>query len=65
MIMIDVHPRVAMAILRHSQIAPTMGSVLFWGDIWGQANSLSGGPAPAQFKGSPPRRPSRPAARAG
>jgi hypothetical protein len=27
------------------------GSVLFWGDIWGQANSLSGGPAPAQFKG--------------
>jgi hypothetical protein len=27
------------------------GPVLFWGDIWAQANSLSGGPAPAQFKG--------------
>ena len=27
------------------------GQVLFWGDIWWQANSLSGGTAPAQFKG--------------
>ncbi len=27
------------------------GSVLFWGDTWWQANSLSAGPAPAQFKG--------------
>ncbi|HEY7264087.1 MAG TPA: beta-galactosidase [Trebonia sp.] len=27
------------------------GPVLFWGDIWWQANSLSGGQAPAEFKG--------------
>lgn len=27
------------------------GSVLYWGDTWWQANALSGGAAPAAFKG--------------